>query len=519
MSVQPRAIAASAIAGVRWSYLGGTCSLLCSLIVGIILARILGPKPYGQVILASTIYGFVNLFVDGGLSQALIQKRSFDVKEIRKVFFAQVLIALKATGVVYLLAPWIAYFFHDSSATRVIQAMSWMIAIQSIGLVSAALLRKRMQFKAIQCAGVASYVIAFAGMGIPLALRGAGVWSLVAAALCQCLLNAILLYSATRHSLVPGLGFPDRSMTAFGRTIVANNVVNWGHSNLDNLAAAHLGPIALGLYGRAYNFAHQPVSAVVTGLQSVLMPSVAATQGCKREIGNLTLFLMTVSLGLLGCAYAICAFIPDTTMVGLFGEKWRGLVPLMIPLAIAMPFHGIHCLLGPILCGLGKPYFEFWPQAISCVAAAFALFAAARISVLAIAWTLLGVTILRFALLAIFTFRLLEIGWGKAFLILARRICVAVAFGAFVRLADKILRSPFHLGAEPRLGILTALSMLGVGWMIWYAGEVLFGRDAIQFLLGYTDFLPTRYVKQLRIQAHRQPAPALGSSRPTEAAG
>ncbi|HTA80003.1 MAG TPA: oligosaccharide flippase family protein, partial [Terracidiphilus sp.] len=78
MIAAPRGTAASAIAGVRWSYFGGACSMLCSLAVGIVLARILGPKPYGQMILASTVYGFVNLFVDGGLSQALIQKQALD---------------------------------------------------------------------------------------------------------------------------------------------------------------------------------------------------------------------------------------------------------------------------------------------------------------------------------------------------------------------------------------------------------------------------------------------------------
>lgn len=519
MSIPRREIAASAVSGVRWSYLGGACSMFCSLTVGIILARILGPKPYGQMILAGTIYAFVNLLVDGGLGQALIQKPALDEKEIRKAFTWQVAIALKATGAVYLLAPWIAHSFHDSSATRVIQAMSGIIAIQSIGSVSAALLRRRMQFRTIQCISICSSASAYIAVAIPLALRGAGVWSLVAAALCQCFLNAIFLYAAIRHSVVPNFGLPDRPIAVFGGTIVANNLVNWAHSNLDNLAAAQLGPVTLGLYGRAYNFANQPVNAVVTGLQSVLMSSVAKAQERRRETGRLALCLMSIVLGLLSCAYAICAFIPETTMVGLFGEKWRGLVPLMLPLAIAMPLYGIHCLLGPILCGLGKPHYEFWPQGISCVVAAITLFAAARISILAIAWALLGVTILRFVLLAWFTFHLLGIDWGKTALILARRMGFAVALGGLVWSADQILRTPFHLEATPRLAILTAFSAVGMGWMIWYAGEIVFGHDAIRFLLGYADFLPASYVKQLRIQTHRLPRPSLGSSKPTEATG
>ena len=68
---------------------------------------------------------------------------------------------------------------------------------------------------------------------------------------------------------------------------------------------------------------------------------------------DLTLAVIAVVFGVLGAAYATFAMIPDTTIMGLYGDKWIGAIPLMIPFAIAMPFYGAHCLLGPILCGLG----------------------------------------------------------------------------------------------------------------------------------------------------------------------
>jgi lipopolysaccharide exporter len=499
-------IAASALSGIRWAYLGGTCSMLCSLITGIVLARILGPKPYGQVVLASTIYGVIGLFADGGFGQALIQRRSLDDKEIRKAFSWQVALALNATVALSLLAPWIAGWFRDLSAIRVIQVMSWAIVFQAGGLVSAALLRRRLQFRIIQCAGLASYAIAYFGVGIPLAFLGAGVWSLVAAALCQCLLNSGLLYSAARHSLAPNFGLPDRSMAMFGGTVVATNLVNWGHLNLDNLAAAQLGPMALGLYGRACNVAYQPVNAVVSGVQSVLMASTSRVHESKRYLGPMTVALMAIIFAVLGCAYAICAFIPETIIVGAFGEKWRGLVPLMLPLAIAMPLYGVHCLFGPILCGLGKPHFELWPQVISCAAGAIALFAAARISAAAIAWTLLGVTIFRLALVASCAFRTLGIGWGIALRMFVNRGAVAVIFGGLTWSADQILRAPFHFSAISRLLIVAPFCAIGFGWMVWSEGEILFGRSAIEFLLEYTELLPQPYVKQLRSQAYWLPS-------------
>jgi lipopolysaccharide exporter len=500
VALKPSGIAAMAVSGIRWNYIGGISASVCSISIGIVLARILGPRPFGQVIIASTVYGFLNLFVDGGFSQALIQKSRLEADEIRETFTCQVGIGICTTGFVYLLAPWIARQFRDPSAVHVIQAMSLMIAIQSTGLVSAALLRRGMRFKRVQYAALSSYLFGYLLVGIPLALRGAGVWSLVLAYLAQCVLNSVLLYAAVRHSIVPIFALPNRSITTFGGTITANNLVNWGHSNLDNIAASRLGPAALGLYGRGCNFAYQPVNTVVSALQPVLLSSAAKVQENKRLMRDLTLTVLAVVFGLLGAAYATFAMIPATTVVGLYGDKWVGVIPLMVPFAIAMPFYGIHGLLGPVLCGLGRPELEFWPQAITCALAAITYFAAVRVSLVSVAWALLFIMLVRFGMIAAFTFRLLEISWAKVALLLIKRAGFSVVFGFVIWCADQLLRG-FQLGAGARLGILAVLCMALLGSAIWSASHLVFGEHAVRFMLTYAPHLPSSYVKQLRAQA------------------
>lgn len=496
-------IAASAIAGVGWNYFGGVLSSACSLVAGIVLARMLGPKPYGQIIVASTIYGFLNLFVDGGFSLALIQKPTLDSQTIRRTFTCQVCLGIAMTLVVFVFAPWIAGLFHTVSATPVVQVMSLAIVIQSAGLVSSALLRKQMRFNAIQRSAVASSLIGYLMVSIPLALLGSGVWSLVAGSLSQCLLNTIFLYCAARHILRPSFGLPERAVTKFGSTIVASNLVNWGHANLDNLAASGLGPIALGLYGRACNFAYQPVHAVVPGLQAVLLSSAAKAQERRLLIGEVALCSITIVFGILGPAYVTFAMIPQTTIVGLFGEKWTGVLPLVVPLALAMPFYAAHCLLGPIVCGLGRPELEFWPQAASCLAAGIAFFIAARESLAALAWTLFGVMLFRFAVTGGFAFHLLRIRWAKVLREIAGRAAFSAAFGVLAWLTDEFLRRSLHMVAGPRLAVVAVFCAVLLGATIWSAGEVVLGHEAIVFLLRYASNLPQSYARQLRAQARR----------------
>ncbi|MDR3742414.1 MAG: lipopolysaccharide biosynthesis protein [Terracidiphilus sp.] len=497
MTEPTKNIAASAIRGVRWNYLGGISASLCQLAIGIVLARILGPRPFGQVIIASTIYGFLNLFVDGGFSQALIQKAELSSEDVRKTFTCQVGIGLSTTAVVFAAAPWIARMFHDPTATNVVRVMALMMTIQSTGLVAAALLRRSMRFRAVQMSALCSYLVGFLLLGIPLALRGAGVWSLVAAFLTQAGVNSVLLHCAARHTVKPLFRWPERSIMTFGGTIIANNVVNWGHLNLDNLAASGMGPAALGLYGRGCNFAYQPVNAVVTGLQSVLMSSTARAQGRREVVREMILAVLGIVFGILGPAYAVLAMLPDTTIMGLYGDKWVGVIPLMVPLALVMPFFGAHALLGPVLSGLGRPDLEFWPQALSCAVAAVAFFSAARISLACIAWALLGVVLIRFGAIAGFTFHLLKIRWRDALPMIAGRLALSAVFGGVMWCVDWALRAA-HLNPAERLVLIFALSMALLGLMVMRMARVVFGGRSVQFLLAYEQHLPAWYVRRLK---------------------
>src|SRR6202034_1933803 len=157
-----------------------------------------------------------------------------------------------------------------------------------------------------------------------------------------------------------------------------------------------------------------------------------------------------IVFGILGAAYATFAMNSATTIVGLYGNKWVGVIPLMIPFAIAMPLYGVHCLLGPILCGMGRPALEFWPQAISCAIAAIAYCAAVQVSLLSVAWALLFIMLVRLGMIAVFTFRLLDISWAEVPLLLLKRAGFSAVFGGVVWCFDQVLRG-LQLSAGPRL--------------------------------------------------------------------
>jgi O-antigen/teichoic acid export membrane protein len=201
------------------------------------------------------------------------------------------------------------------------------------------------------------------------------------------------------------------------------------------------------------------------------------------------------------------ALTPDTTIVALYGTKWVGVIPLMIPLALGMPFFGAHALLGPIICGLGRPDLEFWPQAISCGVAGVAYFFFAGFSATSVAWALFGVMVLRFLLISIFLFGLLQIKWRKALDLVLKRLLFSSLFGGAIWSVDWAMRLS-SCSALVRFSAMLVISGALLGTMVWFAGDLVFGSDAVRFLLTYASHLPDALSKQFRKRVSMDPGAA-----------
>jgi len=485
-----QSIAGAAVSGVQWNYLGSLATACSSLLIGAVLARILGPKPFGRVIIAMTVYGFVNLFTDGGFSLALIQKKDLSDFDIRRTFTVQSLMGIGIATAVAIMAPAIAVFFHDPGATPVVRVISLLIAIQGLGLTSSALLRREMRFKAMQQYTLAGYLAGYLLLGIPLAYWGAGVWSLVVAYMVQVCTTFGLMYLAVRHPLAPSFGPPSRSMSSFGGKVILTNLANWGHVNLDNIAVSNRqGPFALGLYGRVCSFAFTPSGVIIGSLQSVLLSSTAKAQERREVVKEMALMAIAVILATLGPAYATFAFIPDTVITGIYGSKWIQAVPLATPLAIGVLLYSCMCMLGPIMTGLGRPGRQLLPQAISCAIAASAYFIAAKYSLIALAWTVCGANLLRLLLLAISAFSILHMSWIKIGATFLRGLLFSGAFGACMWLLDRNIRVVI-VSPEARLAVIFAFSVAALTLLLWYKAHWLVGASTITILRRYASAFP-----------------------------
>ena len=94
-----------------WRFLERTGAQIVTFVVSIVLARLLDPVVYGTVALVTVITTILQVFVDSGLGNALIQKKNADDTDFSTVFYFNILVCAVLYTALFFAAPFIANFY------------------------------------------------------------------------------------------------------------------------------------------------------------------------------------------------------------------------------------------------------------------------------------------------------------------------------------------------------------------------------------------------------------------------
>lgn len=477
--------------GLKWNYTGMAARSLSRLLLGIVLARMLGPKPFGQVAIAMLAISLGNLLADLGFSAAVVQKVDLVEADIRGAFSAQLLIGVLMALLTVGAAGPVARMFRTPEAASILTVLALNFPLQTLGQTAGALLRRRLQFRPIQTAQVSSYVVGYLGFGIPLAYFGYGVWALVAAQLVQTLVNSALLFGFAPHPIMPVLRWQGAvDMCRFGANVVGTNLVNWAILNMDNAVVGRaFGVVSLGLYSRAYNLATTPFG-FVAGLQQVLFPVSSRAQDDNSVLRRVYLGCIALIAACMIPGFAIVAAVAHTVIVGLYGAKWAGAAGMLGVLALAMPLYAFVGIAGPLMWGIGKVHYELRAEAIT-VAVAVPLYAlAATYSATAVAWAVVLTYMVRFILMTNAVVRLLAIRWRDVLATFRGPLVIAAAMALLARSVDLILG---RAGMPPSLqlaGVLFAALIAALLFM-FSTPALFFGAAGLSVLQSLRASLPS----------------------------
>ena len=430
------------------------------MVIGIILARILGPEPFGALAAALVVIGLGNLVADMGFGASIIQKKDVSVNDIRFAFTAQLLLGIFLFISVFFSAEYISVFFKQKVVKELVQAVSFMFILQAFGQVSTSLLRREMNFKYLQISQIVSYLVSYIVFGVPMALFGFGVWSLVVAQLIQSGLSSLLTYLRLKHSLMPSFRNPNLDMAHFGVKIIAANLTSWMFSCIDVIFIGRCyGPTGLGIYNRPMSIIGTPIQSFVSLLQQVLFPVFSRVQD-RRNMAQKAFLVSSSLIALLFLPiYSSLATISTTFVFAIFGDKWTSAIPLLFPLSLAMPVRAMSSLVGPLLESHNKAIIEIIIQVVVGGIMLILFFSFVGQGLVFISWIILLVYILRLVALTKAGLGLLNIPINRYLSLFNGPVFLSAVVAIFLFVIDQSLTA---IGFFPVVRLMVCIISAGI---------------------------------------------------------
>ena len=372
-------IGESGVSAVKWSAASTVVRLGLQLGAQGALARTLGPEAFGVFAIGLVILTFASFVSNFGFSWSLLQRVELHDDDVRFAWTWQCAVGLVTMVGLYFSAPYLAVYFREPQAQGVIEWLSIACLLNAAAAPAIYLLQRDLNFRALGMMQVGSYALGYLLVGVPMALTGWGVQSLVAAWLVQAAAQFVVGYALKPHPLRPLFWYSSaRLAMGTGRAVFLTNVVNWLLNNLDRILIARLlNATSLGLYNVAYNLATLPNSVLLGALQPAFTAAGARFQHDTPRLARAYLQMLATVCVLGFPVFAVFGLMSPDAVAFLYGSKWVDAGWVLAILFFAMPAYVIWGISTPILWNTQRKNHEFALQLplVAIGAAGFYLFA------------------------------------------------------------------------------------------------------------------------------------------------
>ncbi len=333
------------ISGFFWSFSDNFANQLIHFIVGIILARLLSPAEFGLIGMITIFIAVSESFIDSGFSQALIRKKECTVADFSTVFYFNLVVGILFFMILFISAPAIASFFKEPRLMELVRVLGIVLIIDAITAIQRTILTRNIDFKLQTKVSVIATV--FSGVvGIAMAFKGFGVWSLVARTLSQRAMNSLLLWIWNKWK--PKLLFSLRSfkeLFSFGSKLLLSGLIDTIYKNVYYLIIGkYFSAQELGYYTRADSFKNLPSKNLNGIISRVSFPVLSQLQDDPERLKAGYKKLIKTTMYITFILMAGMAATAEPMINVLIGEKWEPAVPYLQLLCFVGAMYPLHSL-------------------------------------------------------------------------------------------------------------------------------------------------------------------------------
>lgn len=323
------------VSALFWKSLERVFSQGLNLAVQIVLARILIPDDFGRVAIISAIINYAFIFVQAGLGTALIQKNELENKDVDTLFTGSIVIAAFFYCLLFVFSPFVADYYQMPDLIWPMRILSLTLFLGAINSIQTALFSRQMRFKALFFRTLLAVPISGA-VGIVMALKGFGIWSLIAHSLVNLLV--IVVYMSFDRQIKIRLGFSKKNaykLYSFSGMILLSGLVSGFSDTCRTMVIGkRYSTSDLAYYDKGYSYSSLVSQIVGITISSVMLPAFSRTQdnfsallSMVRKSVRMSAFIMFPVL------LCLCAAAKPFILL-LLTEKW----------AMAIPFFMLFCI-------------------------------------------------------------------------------------------------------------------------------------------------------------------------------
>lgn len=456
-----------------------------TMVVSVVLARVLDPELYGTVALVTVITTVLQVFLDGGFSNALIQKKDADDLDFSSVFYFNIMTGVVLYGLLFAAAPFIAEFYNSPDLTPVIRVLGLTLIIFSLKSVQQAYVSRNMLFKKFFFATLGGTVGA-AVIGIALAYTGFGVWALVAQHIFNMLVDTVILWFMVKWRPVAAFSWKRiKNLLPFGWKMLVSALIDTIYNDVRQLLIGKMYTKSdLAYYNQGQKYTYTIVTNINSSIDSVLFPTMANAQNdvatvksmTQRAIKVSTYLMMPMMMGIAICAEPIVRL--------LLTEKWLPCVPYMRIFCFTYAFYPIHTANLNAIKAMGRSDLFLKLEIIKKIIGTAALLATIWFGPFVIACSLLVTTVINQVINSWPNKNLLGYKYIDQVKDMLPQMGLTCLMGAAV-FCVTFLKLP---------DVITLLIQVPLGVVIYFGCSKLFHIDSFEYILGVAkNYLPKKH--------------------------
>lgn len=312
-------------------------------LVQMILAKMLAPEIWGTIGLILIFIEILQVFIESGLGNALIQKKDADDLDFSTVFYFNCVICGAAYLLMFFAAPLIAWFYKAPELTSAIRVMSLVLVVSGLKNVQQAYVSRNMLFKRFFFATLIGTLTA-AVIGIAMAYFGFGLWAIIAQNLINVTIDTCILWITVKWRPKKAFSFQRlKQLYSFGWKLFASSLMEVIYLKLRGLIIGRkYSKEDLAYYTYGEYFPQFITSILNSSIDSVLLPSMSSVQDSRENVKNMTrraikigtYILMPFMVGIMVCAGPVVRIV--------LTEDWLPVIPYLRILCISYAFMPIH---------------------------------------------------------------------------------------------------------------------------------------------------------------------------------